>query len=191
MSGDPACAELHKRWISDESLLVNSKGFVANAFVYIDRGLENKTFAIPQQPVVIDQRGCWFRPRVLGIQTGQMVRVTNSDPVTHNIHPVAVTNREWNHSQGPRDAPLIRKFSHREIMIPVKCNIHGWMQAYFGVVEHPYFVVTDGDGSFNLGNLPSGTYTISVWHERLGRQSQQITVSPRHTTEIAFLLKAN
>jgi plastocyanin len=72
----------------------------------VKTGLEGKAFEVPSTPVTIDQKGCWFTPRVLGIQVGQPLSVVNSDPVTHNIHPMAQINREWNHSQGAGDEPL-------------------------------------------------------------------------------------
>jgi len=190
MSGDPACVEAHKGKAYDESLVVGANGAVANAFVYIKSGLEGKKFAVPAQPVVIDQNGCWFRPRILGVQTGQTFQVINSDPVTHNIHPMAMTNREWNHSQGAGDPPMNRKFQQAEVMIPVKCNIHSWMRAYIGVLDHPYFAVSGEDGSFTIANLPAGTYTLGVWQEKLGTQEQQITVAPKGAATADFVLKA-
>jgi plastocyanin len=190
MSSDPACVEAHKGKAYDESLLVRANGSLGNAFVYIKSGLEGKHFAIPTQPVVIDQNGCWFRPRILGVQAGQQFQVINSDPVTHNIHPMAETNREWNHSQGPGDPPMNRKFAQPEIMIPVKCNIHSWMHAYIGVVDNPYFAVSADDGSFSINNLPAGTYTLAIWQEKLGTQEQQITVAPHAAAMANFVFKA-
>ena len=190
MSSDPACVEAHKGKAFDESLLVGPDGSLGNAFVYISSGLEGKQFAIPTQPVVIDQKGCWFRPRILGVQAGQQFQVINSDPVTHNIHPMAVANREWNHSQGPGDPPMNRKFLQPEIMIPVKCNIHRWMHAYIGVVDNPYFAVSADDGSFTIENLPAGTYTLSVWQEKLGTQQQKITIAPHAAATASFVFKA-
>jgi plastocyanin len=189
MSGDPACAEAHHGAAYDESVVVNSNGTLANAFVYIKTGLEGKSFQTPATPVTIDQRGCWFRPRVLGIQTGQTLQVINSDPVTHNIHPLAQINREWNHSQGEGDAPLARKFSKPEVMIRVKCNIHSWMHAFIGVLTHPYFAVSNDDGKFTIKNLPPGTYTIGVWQEKLGTQEQTVTVAPHGSAEANFTFK--
>jgi len=139
--------------------------------------------------VVINQQGCWFRPSVLGIQVGQPLEVVNSDPVTHNIHPMASMNREWNHSMGPGDDPITRKFTKPEIMIPVKCNIHSWMHAFIGVLDHPYFATTGEDGAFTLPNLPPGTYTVSVWQEKLGTTRQQITVMPGHDSAADFTYK--
>jgi plastocyanin len=189
MSEEPACVEAHKGKAYDESLVVGKTGGLANAFVYIKSGLEGKTFEVPTEPVVIDQKGCWFHPRVMGIQVGQTLQVINSDPVTHNIHPMAEVNREWNHSQGAGDPTISRRFLKPEVMIPVKCNIHSWMHAYVGVLDYPYFAVTGEDGKFVIKNLPPGTYTLGVWQEKLGTQEQSITVPPHGDTKADFTLK--
>jgi plastocyanin len=189
MSGDPACVEAHHGKAYDESIVVNPNRTLANVFVYIKSGLEGKNFEVPATPVTIDQQGCWFRPRVLGIQVGQTLRVTNSDPVTHNIHPLAEINREWNHSQGQGDAPLARKFLKPEVMIRVKCNIHSWMHAFIGVLDHPYFAVTGTDGTFEIGNVPPGNYVLEAWQETLGTQEQKITVTPSGKIETNFSFK--
>ncbi len=191
MSGDPQCVKAHGGKQFDESLLVNGKGGLADAFVYVSKGLEGKHFAVPQTPVTIDQRGCWFRPRVLGMQVGQAFDVTNSDPVTHNIHPMPHDNREWNHSQGPGDPPMHRKFTHVEVGIPVKCNIHGWMHADINVVDSPYFAVTKDDGSFNLPNLPPGTYTVTAWHEGFPTQEATVNVPASGKVEQNLQFHAN
>jgi hypothetical protein len=189
MSEDPACVEAHRGKAIDESLLVSPNGALANAFVYVKKGLEGKRFEVPSTPVRIDQNGCWFRPRVLGIQTNQILQVTNSDPVTHNIHPMGQINREWNHSQGAGDEPLARKFIKPEIMIPVKCNIHHWMRAYIGVVDHPCFAVSKQDGTYTISGLPPGTYTIGIWHEGLGTQEREVTISPHASTVVNVMFK--
>jgi len=189
MSGDPACVEAHHGKAYDESLVVNRNGTLANVFVYIKSGLEGKTFEVPTTPVTIDQQGCWFHPRVLGIQVGQRLSVINSDPVTHNIHPMAEINREWNHSQGAGDPPLARKFLKPEVMIRVKCNIHSWMHAFIGVVDNPYYAVTGADGSFKIDNLPPGDYVLAAWQETLGTQDAKITVGPSGKVETSFTFK--
>ena len=150
---------------------------------------EGKRFDASALPVTIDQSGCWFHPRVLGIQAGQPFEVVNSDPVTHNIHPMAQINREWNHSQGAGDPPLQRRFLKPEIMVPVKCNIHSWMHAYIGVVDNPYYAVSDRNGAFSIGNLPPGTYTVGVWQESRGTQEQQVTVTPQAKTQLNIVFK--
>lgn len=189
MSEDPACVAAHQGKAVDESLVVSPKGALANSFIYVKAGLEGKRFETPTTPVTIDQRGCWFRPRVFGIQTSQTLQVVNSDPVTHNIHPMAQINREWNHSQGAGDTPLARRFIKPEVMIRVKCNIHSWMRAYIGVVDNPYFAVSKDDGSYTIANLPPGTYTLGIWQENLGAREQQVTVVPHANTTANITFK--
>jgi plastocyanin len=189
MSNDPACVAAHHGRAYDESEVVNPNGTLGNVFVYVKTGLEGKKFEVPAAPVTIDQKGCWFLPRVLGIQVGQVLNVTNSDPVTHNIHPMAEINREWNHSQGQGDEPLERKFLKPEVLIRVKCNIHSWMHAFIGVVDNPYFAVTGADGSFSLPNLPPGEYTIEAVHEKLGAQQMKINVGPKGAGVADFTFK--
>jgi plastocyanin len=189
MSEDPQCAAAHKNGMYDESVVVNPNNTLANVFVYIKQGLEGKTFEPPAEPVTIDQKGCWFHPRVLGIQTGQILNVTNSDPVTHNIHPLAQVNRAWNQSQDPGATPLKRRFATPEIMIRVKCNIHSWMRAWIGVVDNPYFAVTGPDGKFEIKNVPPGDYTVEAWQEQLGTSTQKVTVPPSGKEAVAFTFK--
>ncbi len=192
MDEDPLCAKQHATPVMDEVIAANGSGqemTLGNVFVYVKKGLEDKNFAPPADNVTIEQKGCWFGPRVLGIQVGQTLKVINSDPLTHNIHPLPQVNREWNQSQAPGAEAFERKFTQPEVMIRVKCNIHNWMHAWVGVVAHPYFVVTGADGSFTLRNLPPGTYTIEAWHEQLGRQEQQLTVAPAGKSESNFKFK--
>lgn len=186
---DPECAKLQKIPLVDNSLVVDgvTKG-VANVFVYIKEGLEGKNFEPSQEPANIVQEGCWFAPRVLGVQVGQPFRVLNSDPLTHNVHPLAQVNREWNQSQEAGAQPVTRKFAKREVMVKVKCNIHPWMRAWVGVVDHPYYQVTGADGSYELKNLPPGDYVLEAWHEELGTKQVTVTIGPsaKPVQNIAF-----
>lgn len=189
MDQDPLCAKQHATPVVDEIIAASGSGpekALGNVFVYLKKGLEDKNFEPPADPVTIEQKGCWFGPRVLGIQVGQVLKVINADPLTHNIHPLAQVNREWNQSQAPGAAAFTRRFTQPEVMIRVKCNIHIWMHAWVGVVAHPYFAVTGADGSFALRKVPPGSYTIEVWHEQLGRQAQQVTLAPAGQSESVF-----
>ena len=189
MDEDPQCAKLHKSAVFDTPVAGNKNGTLANVFVYVKQGLEGKQFEPRPEAVTMDQKGCWFEPRVLGIQTGQAFRVTNSDPVTHNIHPRPKANHEWNQSQPPAEAPLMRKFARPEVMIRVKCNIHPWMHAWVGVVDHPFFAVTGEDGRFELANLPPGKYTLEAWQEELGTKQQEVLVAPSGKTTAELIFK--
>jgi len=186
MDEDPQCSKLHKTAVINDAIAVNRNGTLANVFVYVKDGLGGKQFEPPAVPVALNQKGCWFEPRVVGMQSGQMLTVSNSDPVTHNVHPRPQANREWNQSQAPGEPPINRRFMHPEVMIRVKCNIHSWMHAWIGVVDHPYFAVTGSDGAFELPNLPPGAYTIEAWQEKLGSQTQQITVAQSGKAVVDF-----
>lgn len=186
MSSDPACVDAHHGKAYDASLVVNPNGTLADVFVYIKSGLEGKQFEVPAAAETLDQHGCGFVPRVLGIQVGQALLISNSDPVTHNIHPMASINREWNHSQGAGEPPITRRFPRPEVMVPVKCNIHSWMHAFIGVVANPYFAVTGDKGTFELGNVPPGEYTLEAWQQTLGTRELHITVPPSGKVEADF-----
>jgi plastocyanin len=189
MDEEAACVRMHKGGLFEEEVALNKDGTLANVFIYIQAGLDGKTFEPAATPVTIDQKGCRFEPHVLGIRTGQTLKVTNSDPVSHNIHPVPKMNREWNQGQAPEAAPLEREFARPEIMVPVKCNVHSWMRSYIGVVDHPYFAVSGADGSFELKDVPPGEYTVEAWQEKFGTQQQKVTVAPSGKTQAEFAFK--
>jgi plastocyanin len=187
MSQDPACKGGDN---TVETLVVNS-GNLENAFVYVKDGLGSRTFDAPKDPVTLDQQGCRYHPHVLGIMAGQQLKVINSDPTTHNIHPTPKDNREWNESQAPKAAAIEKSFTREEIMLPVKCNQHPWMKMYINVVKSPYFAVTDKDGKYTLKGLPPGTYTVAVVHEKLGTETQQVTVGAKESKAADFTMKAS
>jgi len=190
MDADAVCARKHTGTVTAEEVLV-SDGKLQNVFVYIKDGLGNKSFAVPQQEVVLDQNGCMYVPHVLGIQRNQNLKVTTSDDTTHNIHPLPKKNLEWNVNQPPKADPIIRKFNQEEVMIPVKCNQHPWMKAYIGVLSHPFYAVTGKDGSFELKGVPPGEYTIGAWHEKYGEKTQKITVGAKESKTVDFTFKAD
>jgi plastocyanin len=175
---------------TDERVLIGDAGALQNVFVYVKDGLGNLRFPIPATSVVLDQKGCHYVPHVLGVQVGQNLEVVNSDPTLHNVHAVAKANQEFNQGQPLPGMKFTRQFSTPEVMVPFKCDVHSWMNAFIGVLDHPYFAVTGADGSFSLKGLPPGTYTIEAWHETLGTQTQSVTIGEKESKEIAFTFKA-
>jgi plastocyanin len=188
MSSDPNCAKGRTTPATTEDFVISANGGLANVVVYVSDGLGDRAFEPPQQPAVIEQKGCQYKPHVLALQTNQKFDVVNSDVTTHNIHPSPNNNREWNKIQ-PHGVPIEETFAREEIAIPVKCNVHPWMKGYIAVLKHPYFAVTDQNGNFDIKNLGPGTYTITAWHEKLGTQSQKITVGATETPAIDFTFK--
>jgi hypothetical protein len=180
MSQDAYCAGSSGDKSADDLLVADGK--LANVFVYLKGGPVDKfSFPTPSDPVTLDQQGCRYHPRVLGIQTNQPFKVTNSDNTTHNIHPSPKTNPEWNKMQAQGAPPIEEKFHRPETLIPVKCNQHPWMKASIGVLAHPYFAVSAKDGTYTIKNVPPGTYTLVFWHETKGEQTQQITIAAKES----------
>ena len=184
MSQDPNC-----KGSNTAENIVTSGGNLANVFVYVKQGLGNRTFNVPTDAVVLDQSGCKYHPHVLGVMAGQTLKIVNSDPTTHNIHPTPKDNREWNESQAPKATPLEKTFAREEILLPVQCNQHPWMKMFIGVVKNPFFAVSGPDGKFEIKGLPPGEYTIAFVQEKLGEQTQKVTVGPKESKTADFKLK--
>jgi len=197
MNADPYCAKANTTPQFQETYMVGSDGkSLANVFVYVKDGLGNYVFDAPTGPVTIDQKSCRYHPHVFGLRVGQELDITNSDTTLHNIHALPKDNSEFNTAQPMQTQPAgsmpptKHKFDKPEIMVPFKCEVHGWMNAYVGVVSHPYFAVTEADGKFALKGLPPGTYTIDAWQEKLGDMTQSVTIAASESKDIMFTFKA-
>lgn len=186
MDSDPLCMPEGPQ--TSEVLIVGPGNGLQNAFVYVKDGLGDHKFTAPQTPVVLDQKGCKYTPHVFGVQVGQPVIILNSDPTLHNVHAVPKANAEFNFGQSIKGMKTTRMFDTPEVMVPFRCDVHGWMASYGGILAHPYYAVSKADGTFEIKGLPAGTYTIEVWHERLGTQTTKVTVDGKSgaTANVAF-----
>ena len=189
MDAVPACTQASPDPAYVQEVVVNDNNTLQNVFVYVKEGLGDRSFPAPAPEVGLDQRGCMYNPHVLGLVVGQKLRIKNSDPTNHNIHPLPKENREWNQSMPPGSADLVQEFARPEIMIPVKCNVHPWMITYIGVQRHPFFAVTGADGSFEIKGLPPGNYVIEAWHEKFGTLQQNVTVGASETKQVDFSIQ--
>ena len=160
---------------------------LSDVFVYISKGLEGKKFPAPSAAAEINQEGCMYYPYVTGAMVGQVLKFKNSDPFMHNVHglPRADGNQEFNIAepfQGQvNDSSFTGNITKTEVLVKVKCDVHPWMFCYVGVVDNPFFAVTDKDGTFKISNLPPGTYTLTAYHLKAHGStpgvSQSITVA--------------
>lgn len=162
---------------------VGAGGGLADAVVSLTDIREGRAFSLPSPPT-LDQEACRFRPHVLIAPVGEPVRVTNSDPFTHNVHTAAFDNRSVNRAQ-PADLESIELHFDAPEKVRVKCDIHPWMGAWIVVARHPYHAVTDEAGGFRLPEIPPGTYTVEVWHETLGTRTRAVTVEAGRTIELS------
>jgi plastocyanin len=183
---DPYCEQQGEA--RTQNFIVDNGG-LENVFVYVKSGLGDMKFPVPTTPVVLDQKGCTYAPRVFGIQAGQPLEILNSDETLHNIHALPMNNREFNRGQALKGLKHMHVFTTAEVMVPFKCDVHNWMNAWVGVLDHPFYAVSGAGGAFEIANLPPGTYTIEAWHEKLGTQTQMITVGPKESKELSFTFK--
>jgi len=191
MNADPVCVKQNSKPQFQETFVVGSDGkSLGNVFVYVKDGLGNYIYDTPTESAKIDQMNCRYHPHVFGMRVGQPLEILNSDPTLHNIHALPKGNKEFNTGQPIQGMKTTHTFEGKEVMVPFKCDVHGWMNAYVGVLDHPYFATTGEDGKFELKTLPPGTYTIEAWHEKLGATTQSVTLGPKESKEITFTFKA-
>jgi hypothetical protein len=114
-----------------------------------------------------------YEPYVMGVVTGQKFKVHNSDALLHNVHATPKVNKEFNFAQVSKGQENEKSFDQPEVLVRMKCDVHPWMFAYIGVVDHPYFAVTDKDGNFTIKNVPPGKYTVEAYHLKAGAKTQE------------------
>ena len=187
MDADPKCVA--DAGAVSELVVVGPANGLRDVVVYVKEGLGDGVYRVPETPVVLDQKGCRYVPHVFAVQVGQPLRISNSDPTLHNVNVAPKNNRPFNFGQVPSTPAVTRTFDKPEIGVPFRCDVHSWMNAYAGVVAHPFFAVTKDDGSFEIKGLPPGTYTIELWHERLGTQTQSVTVEAQAPAKITAAFK--
>ena len=188
MAQDPACSEGSKTPNMTEQYVVHDDR-LANVFVYVKDGLGNRIYLPTKTPVVLDQKGCRYIPHVIGAMVGQPVEFRNSDRTMHNIHivpPGSDNSSGFDISQAPMAGTEQHIFRHAGLMIPIRCNNHPWMEAFLNVTKNPFFAVSNADGTYEIQGLPPGTYTLVAVHEKLGTQSQQITIQSHQATTANF-----
>jgi plastocyanin len=189
LSKEPDCVRMHaSNPLFPENVLTGPGNSLRNVVVYISAGAADTTLA-PSTATTFDQQGCHYTTHVLALRIGQEVSITNSDPFAHNIHPQAKINREWNKMQ-PAGTPAFSYAYDHEEFIPIKCNIHPWMQGYFVVLKTSHFAVTGDDGRFSLPSLRPGHYTVTAWHETYGTQSKEITITAGESLSLDFTFLA-
>ncbi len=186
VSADPTCAKLRDTPLESETIVGDGAGHLGNVFVYIKAGLAPRAYPAPTDKIEIDQRGCAYLPRVVGVRTGQTVVMKNSDATIHNVFAQAGANPQFNQGLPYADMSFEKTFAKPEVMVTLRCNVHPWMTAYVGVLDHPYFAVTGPDGKFAIPDLPPGTYTLEAWHESLEMREAVVTVEAGKGTTVGF-----
>jgi len=187
MSADPYCQSQHTTPAKDEEVVVGPGGDLANVIVYVKNAPAGPA---PTTPAVLDQKGCQYHPHVQVLQVGQALQIKNDDATLHNVHAMPNVNSQFNEGQPVQGMVSTHTFDKAEIIpFRIKCDVHGWMKSFMAVLPHPYHDVSQMNGTFTIGNLPPGNYTLVAWHEKYGTQEQQITVGPKESKQVTFTFK--
>jgi hypothetical protein len=189
LSKDANCGKIRAQSPTTRHYVVGADNGLANVFVYVKKGLEGKTFPVPAEKPVIDQVGCLYEPYVSGAMVGQPVQIKNSDPFMHNVNFAMSKsgNTVFNFAQMTKGMVNEKTFTKPEVFVKLQCNVHNWMFAYVGVVDNPYFAVTDKDGNYTIKGLPAGKYTLAFAHLKSGETTQEVDVSAGAATANATL----
>lgn len=185
MGSDAACLKGSQSKALSESIIMNTNGSLRNVFVHVVSGID-RIFAPPETPVRLEQRGCMYRPHVLGLLVGQPLLILNEDPTLHNVHGVSTRNPPFNFGMSVVGQSSTRYFHQSEVMVKLKCDVHPWMASYVGVSTNPFFDVTGEAGGFVLKDLPPGDYVVEAWHETLGTVRQNVSVREGERVEIVL-----
>jgi hypothetical protein len=191
MDADPQCQTLHPvGTLLTDAIVADPEGRLRWAFVYVAKGINNQPPAGLLPPALLDQVGCRYEPHVLGVQVGQPLNIYNNDPLLHNVHGFPFENLQFNFGLPTRGNFKTITFDAPEIMLPVRCDIHPWMRAYVGVLDHPYFCVTSDAGSYSIPQLPAGRYTVKVWHEEYATVTREVDVPVGGDVRLDFFMDA-
>ena len=169
------------------ALLIGADGGIRNAVARVRRIERGKAW----HPVehTLGQTDCRFEPHVLLMNPGADLHILNTDRIAHNVR---------SYGRGPvfniGHPRLVEKLIVENLaeqvsdpdVIRIGCDLHPWMNAYIVIKEHPYYSVTDENGSFRLTDVPPGKYDLEIWHETLGEKKRAVTVKPKEETVVLF-----
>ena len=188
ISKDLAVCDLHEKF--SEECVVSPTGGLKNVFVQV-LGAKGEMPVTKERPTLV-QKGCQFMPHIQVIPAGSRMNIMNDDGIAHNLHTLSVENPSFNRLQPGIKKRMITKKNDLVIpeIIPIKCDLHGWMKAWIIVADHPHHAISDQEGSFQISGIPPGTYTVQFWHETLGIVSREVTVETGADTKVSVAFKA-
>src|SRR5215475_13092825 len=184
---------VEKLKVNKDTEKCGTEAVIEKVVVGANKGLANAVVSVPGAKggkavkTVVDQHGCKFVPHVSVMAPGEL-ELKNSDDTLHNIHTYSTANPPINKAQPKFKKTMTEKFEKPEV-VKLTCDVHSWMLGWIAVMPHPYFGVTDANGTTKIENVPPGKYKIEVWHETLGKQDKEVEVKAGQATKVAFELK--
>ena len=170
-------------------LTVGANKGIQDVVAFLPDIAKGKALEKPAKPPVLDQKSCEYHPYAQIFPVNTTLEILNSDDVLHNVKTEPGSKTSFNVAQPKFKKKITQEFKTPEI-VQVECNVHGWMNAILVVADHPYYALTDANGSFKITDVPPGKYTLKVWHSKLGEQTKEVTVGPKEEAKVAFDMKA-
>jgi len=160
----------------------------SDVVVYLNGFAPGTTFPPPTQEVSLTQRKKRFVPYILPIQAGTTVRFPNDDDIFHNVFSVS-RDQQFNIGRYPKGPGKTHVFT-RVGQVRVFCDVHSFMKAHILVLPSPHFTQPDRSGHFRLDGVPTGSYWVVSWHDRLKNPEQKpITVAAGQTVKVDLTIK--
>lgn len=189
VESDPHCVRLRDgKPLLTDSLILGEGQTMANVIISVVSNLPDIEHPVPVEPVTMSQQGCQYAPHVFAMRAGQKIQIVNPDGINHNVHLLPVLNKEMNRAMANADITFTYTAEKAEEPFIIKCDVHSWMKAYCAVFDHPYFAVTNEDGTFSIEGLPPGTYDLEAWHEipGLGKRMATVTLEAGKGAEVTL-----
>lgn len=175
--------DIFGKTIPDDRLLISKEGRIKNVVISLDGVKEGRKW--PNIDASLVNQGGRFFPHVQVVRTGSQLEIINRDPLLHNTHGFGGGRTVFNVGL-PTKEQKVKKSLKQAGIIQVMCDVHDWMNGWIVVQDHPYFAVTGEDGNFTINDIPPGTYTITAWHEKLGKRQAPVKVSAKGKAKIDF-----
>ncbi len=156
----------------------------ADAVVYIQ---DAPAGAAPSKQVTVDQNKMQFVPHVMPIQSLGTVRFLNSDPTAHNVF--SPDNEKFNLGtwpQGQSKEHTFNKCTKSPCVYTLLCRVHPEMEGYIVVLPNQYFAVSAKEGRYTINDVPAGSYTLAVWHQKGKAQPKPVKVEAGKTETVDF-----
>ena len=178
---DPdVCGRMHT--LQDLLVSDRNKGIKNVIMALVDVPAGTAPPGVPDR-LLLDNIDCRFSPHVTVLTVGSLFETRNSDPTLHTVHLYGPS--EANIALPLQGMTVSRTLENAGVFI-VKCDVHGWMQAFVRVDDDSFHAVTDESGSFRITDVPAGEYTLEAWHETLGTQQRTVRVGDGGITTIAI-----
>ena len=167
-SKDPVCTQ-HE--VLTEQIVVGQDGGLKDVVVFLASKkvpVNPEYEATANDKVVYDNKFCRFEPHVLAMRVSQALEIHNSDASSHNSNLTPLGDAAFNQLISQNNTAEYHFTKPQNLPVAVTCNIHPWMRGYILPRDNPYAAVSGDDGSFEIKNLPAGTWEFQVWQEAAG-----------------------